>query len=298
MEKSKELKISIIIPTLNRYDCIINLLHDIHNQECPVHEVIVSDQSRERRSIDILDFNFVLKHINHPGTGPCCSRNDAAQLASGDIFVFLDDDVRIDKDFIMEIISPIVSKKTSVGTGAICDKEGNYTRELKNYDIFTHKRHWLISFTKNPNHFNSQFSYATPSGCLAIEKKIFLELGGFDTFFDPNGACEDREFAVRLVKKGVGIYYNSKAKLMHLSEPVGGRRSPKNSDTPLSFKKNFSYLLLKHFGASEFSRYKNYEIKVMVRKILSLDNSYSNLVNLVNFLKSIKRLKKLNFKRD
>jgi len=211
------MKISVIIPTIHRKTFVKDLLNDLSKQNVLIKEVIVSDQSSIFEEIQS-DYPFELIHFKHSGKGPCCSRNDAATMAQGEVLVFLDDDARVMPDFIEELIIPIQKQIVEVSTGAVCDANGNYIHSYNQYDLFKNETHWLISFTRNPNHNVSQFSTAIPAGCMAINKKLFHFLGGFDLFFDPNGAWEDREFALRLLSNGYGIFYNANAKLYHIGE--------------------------------------------------------------------------------
>jgi glycosyltransferase involved in cell wall biosynthesis len=285
------MKISVIIPTLNRRSYVLDLLDDIAMQDLEVFEVIVSDQSANFLKIE-KKYPFKLNHFKHTGRGPCCSRNDAAKISSGEILVFLDDDARIMTEFVRELVKPIKDGIVQVSTGAICDASGNYTQTIFSNNLFKNDTHWLIAFTKNPNHSKSQFSTGIPAGCMAIKNNIFRAIGGFDLYFDPNGAWEDREFALRLLSNGYGIFYNAKAKLYHLGEENGGRRSFGNENTPMSFKKNLAYVLLKYFNHNDFRNYVRGEIMFRINRIARFNMVMYNWNELLKFLKIVKKIKK------
>jgi GT2 family glycosyltransferase len=284
------MNISVIIPTKNRQQCLINLLKDIDKQSVVVKEVIVSDQSDIFIEADNI-YKFRLNHFNHKGEGPCISRNDAFKKSSGEMLIFLDDDIHIEEDFIYELIKPIQSGKTNVVCGAICNEVGEYKEKSIYNTLFNNPVHWLISFTKNPSHPGEQFCYSAPAGCLAIKSTIFREIGMYDINFDPNGAGEDREMAIRLMKNGHAIYYNGKAKLFHLSEKKGGRRSKGGYNTSDSFNKNLAYILLKHFDRKEFNTFIYVQIKRRLKSIIKLDKPIYNFNQLVTFIKGINQLK-------
>lgn len=282
--------ITVIIPTLNRKHYVINLLDDLNNQSREVIQVIVSDQSKDFEEITN-NYNFEFIHFKNNNSGPCISRNDAAKLAIGEIIVFLDDDARIENNFIKEITDPLIKGFSVACAGAICDADGNYKETNIKQPLFLETSHWIISFTKNPNHSGSHFCNAAPAGCFAILKTVFDEIGGYDVFFDPNGAGEDREMAIRLLQNRNEIFYNGKAKLFHLAEINGGRRSKSNNNTSDSFNKNIAYTLLKHFGKNEFNSYCNKQIKRRLKSIISFDKPLYNFNQLRVFLKSIKEVK-------
>lgn len=211
------MKISVIIPTRNRYDYIKLLIEDIHKQTVSVFEVIVVDQSDEKRELS----NCL--HIFTETTGPCISRNIGVAQAKGEILVFLDDDARINPDFVEEITAPIVKREFDVVAGAVCDPKGNYVFEKEDY--LTQKNiNFIKVITSNPNASKSRISLCFPGGCSAILTEVFNKIGGFDESYDPTGAGEDREMSLRLYKQGFPIWYNANAKLLHERSPVGGSR--------------------------------------------------------------------------
>src|SRR5690554_136497 len=211
------MKISVIIPTRNRYDYIQLLLEDIVKQTVSVFEVIVVDQSDETRALN----NCI--HIFTETTGPCISRNIGVAKAKGEILVFLDDDARINPDFIEEITQPILKREFDAVAGAVCDPEGNYLFEKEGY-LTQNNINFIKVLTSNPNAPGSRISLCLPGGCSAILTEVFNKIGGFDESYDPTGAGEDREMSLRLYKQGFRVWYNANAKLLHERSPVGGSR--------------------------------------------------------------------------
>lgn len=210
--------ISIIIPTRNRYEYIKLMIDDIRAQELTYdYEVIVVDQSNDPRPLEHC------KHIITDTKGPCVSRNLGVKESKGEVLLFLDDDARIGKDFVNEMCRPIIEGHYPVVAGAICDPEGNYLSSKENY-LTRNDTNFLKVFTSNPNHETSRITLAVPGCCMALLKTCFKQIGGFEESFDPTGAGEDREVAVKLYKHGFPIWYNAKAKLLHEVNAMGGSR--------------------------------------------------------------------------
>ena len=212
--------ISVIIPTRNRNKYVVDLLQDIQNQVLPGEvdlEVIVVDQSDKPTEYN----NCHYYHLST--TGPCQSRNYGVRKSTGEILVFLDDDARVDSDFIKELVQPILENNYDASAGANCDVEGNYL--LSEEQFFKMKSfNFIQTITANPNSPKSRPTIAIPGCCCAVTKKVFKELGGFDESFDPTGAGEDRDFALNLFTNGYKIYYNHKARLFHIGASDGGSR--------------------------------------------------------------------------
>lgn len=270
------MKISVIIPTKNRREYLIDILNDIDNQIYPVLEVVAPDQSENFKEIED-NYNFRLIHFAHTGKGPCISRNDAAEKASGDILVFLDDDARVRENFIEEITLPIRNRKSYTCSGALCDLEGIPDTKSHNSDF------WFFQLTAIPKENYSDDCHYTPGCCFAIDRKIFFEIGKFDLFFDPNGAGEDREIAIRLSKSGYKIHFNGNAKLLHARAPSGGRRERGSSSIHLI--KNVGYIIYKYYGNKELNRYRKYLVKKRLERIFRLDLPRYNLKMIFHLLK-------------
>lgn len=275
------MSISVIIPTINREKYVEDLLADLNKQTLPVQQVVVSDQSNEFINLTG-SFGFQLIHFQHFGKGPCISRNDAADKSSNEILIFLDDDARIETNFIEEITRPILENKTSVCSGSVCNLDGTVV-----YKIDANS-HWFYKLTVVPKK-EVEECYYTPAGCIAILRETFYEIGKFNQYFDPNGAGEDREFAVRLVRNGYKIFFNPKAKLLHIGAPNGGRRNDKN--TTLKFQKNIGFIIYKYYGLKKLQGYRLYLAKQRLKQTFKLKMPLHNIEMLCKSMKMTNRKK-------
>ncbi|WP_298236988.1 glycosyltransferase [uncultured Algibacter sp.] len=211
------MEISVIIPTRNRVNYINLLVEDLLKQDISNFEIIVVDQSKNPVNIKNC------KHLVIDSTGPCISRNIGVKESKGEILVFLDDDARIEPNFIREITYPIIHDKFHAVAGSNCDVNGNYL--AKDNDYFNYNvDNFIKVLTRNPNTSKSRICMSFPGCCSAILKSVFDDIGGFDEQFDPTGAGEDRDMALRLFNKGYMTWYNAKAKLYHIGATTGGSR--------------------------------------------------------------------------
>lgn len=276
------MKISVIIPTRNRYDYISLLLEDLVKQDISNFEIIVVDQSELKKSL------LHCTHIFTDSTGPCISRNIGAKKSTGDILVFLDDDARIYPNFIREMTAPIISDRFDAVAGAICDLNGNY---LLSGNSFLSKSgsNFIKVLTSNPNSNKSRTCLSFPGCCAAIKKSVFDIIGGFNEDFDPTGAGEDREMAIKLFVKGFSIWYNADAKLLHAVAPEGGSRDVGSRSLMLdvhSYKiceKHFSKELASSLKKTIVSNYrKNFFDAILKGKLIRTQyRLYKELKNLL-----------------
>lgn len=242
------MKISVVIPSRNRETCLNALLDDLERQELKAFEVIVVDQSDVAYSM-----GGTATFLRDGALGPARARNIGALAAEGDILAFLDDDCRIQPDFLGELCKPICEMGYSASTGAICDDTWKYQRDggmcWNDNNAF-----WILSLTANPKCPGEGLTLSFAAGCSAVRRDVFESIGGFDTFFDPDGAGEDREFALRLFHAGYPIHYNGGAKVQHIGEKIGGRRSlPAAKDALHPLERNMLYVAAKYFNWHVFN---------------------------------------------
>jgi|GEM_PF-6153204 len=94
-------KFSLIIPTLDRYLYLINLLKEIETQTITPDEIIIIDQSVFTENKDLLNFlksykmRINIKYVKLPPQGSGKARNIAVSIASNEFLIFIDDDIEI-----------------------------------------------------------------------------------------------------------------------------------------------------------------------------------------------------------
>ena len=117
-------KISIIIATYNRCDDLAKTIDSIETQEIQPYELIIVDDSEKNAIASMFkkrEFNFKKLYINRNGMfkSSAISRNIGLKKATGDIILFLDDDVTLDKDYIKQLHETYEDKQTMAVQGYI-----------------------------------------------------------------------------------------------------------------------------------------------------------------------------------
>ncbi len=106
------MKLSIIIPTLNRYITLEKLIHSVSFQKVEPHEVIIVDQNRDDRVSLIVESyrdKLNIKHIKFDIANLSAARNAGYSMSTGDLLFFPDDDSQIPPDFTHKVISLITN---------------------------------------------------------------------------------------------------------------------------------------------------------------------------------------------
>jgi GT2 family glycosyltransferase len=213
--------VSVIIPTKNRREALDETIRTLLAQTRMPDELIIVDQSRTESVLRTSP--LPLKYIYNPGiTGASQARNEGMKQATGDVWLFLDDDVLLEPDFIEKLLAAYAPGVTGV-SGIIT----NYSPPP------LVQRMWTSIFQLGPFHDGRQAIYYDARklvGAAPVKVRGFTgalmsfradEIRGL--WFDENlhGACfaEDIDFCARLLRKSLVI--TPQARLVHKRSPEG-----------------------------------------------------------------------------
>lgn len=199
------MKISVVIPTFNGKNKIINLLTSLEKQVFQDFEIIVViDGSTDgtynylkSREWKLLNLYF----LQQENKGRAGARNAGARAAKGDLLVFLDDDMRVETSVLEAHFSRYQSGERRIVVGLQVEDKSLLTTDVQQY-----KRGLSIKWQKNIATSFSLISqpYLTAAN-FSIPKQVFESLNGFD---DKLTDCEDYDLALRAQKLGVSIYFD------------------------------------------------------------------------------------------
>lgn len=117
-EKFPLQKISIIIPARNEEKNIALLFSDLTKQKINIHEIIcVDDASEDKTSEVIKSFPvqlLVIKDKPQGWLGKSWACASGAAIATGDILLFIDADVRISPDAVFKLLTTHVNEKSAI----------------------------------------------------------------------------------------------------------------------------------------------------------------------------------------
>jgi GT2 family glycosyltransferase len=109
--------VSVIIPTKNRADDLALTIRSLLRQTLLPDEVVIVDQSPDELSKKAVENEFAaaalrpmppvqLRYLIDPHiSGAADARNRAMDMAIGEVWVFLDDDVRLEENFLEELLA-------------------------------------------------------------------------------------------------------------------------------------------------------------------------------------------------
>src|SRR5579862_5698035 len=237
MSANNQLSVSVIIPTKNRPADLELAVRTLVNQSVLPKQLIIVDQSVNDKSREELESvissasnqarsKIDLDYIWDPQlSGLAAARNLAMSRASGEIWLFLDDDVELEGDFLKELVAAYHLRSDAIGVSGIVT---NYKQPP------TALRCWTRVFVAGPFHDDRQPIYWNSQSLLLSDPIPVSRLGGGlmsfradairDLRFDENlrGVCdgEDVDFCSQLPKSSL-LLIAPLAHLTHNQSPIG-----------------------------------------------------------------------------
>lgn len=247
MDNTKQ-GVSIIIPTLNRQECIQNTVRDLLAQKTDISiEIIIVDQS-EFRDTNLLNFisniKLDVKYFHVSFRGLPLARNFGLQRAKFNIIAYVDDDVIIPENYIAELWKSFLDKNISILAGGIDEV---YRKDNPNPTETGRFNFWTATASRDFNSDRESYVYSAPGGNFSVRREVFEKIFGFDEELAVGAALyEESEFCLRAIKNKFKIWFNPKVRLKHLAHPTGGCRVPEIPNYVWSLSRNRMFLIMRY----------------------------------------------------
>jgi len=232
------MQISIIITTYKRRKDLKECLKSILFQTRLPREILIVDNGNDEETEKLVKENLgeferknvLLKYLrNERENSLTMARNIGVKNAIGDIILFLDDDVVLDKDYLKELLKVYEKYPNTVGVqGYITQEKISKIRNLVSkalslYHLEKDRCRVLSSVTTTyPYQLNKISSCEWLSGANHSYKRQILEEFMYDEKLKKYSEGEDLEFSYRVFKKYPGsLYITPYAKLIHKTSSEG-----------------------------------------------------------------------------
>ena len=218
--------VSVIVPTRNRRSSLTRLLQKLAEQpddSGPCEVIVVDDGSTDDTvaSISHTRWPVPVRVVQQDGSGAAVARNSGARIATGDVLLFLDDDVEPEPGLIAAHASAHEREDDIVGLG---DLPARITD--RSYFGLMLRSWWaeMQGALRTPGHrhcFNDLLS-----GHFSIARAQFERLGGFN---ERLRCREDYELGYRVIQAGLQMRF--------LPEAIAGHHD--SSDLTKALRRKF-----------------------------------------------------------
>lgn len=199
-------KISIIIPARNSEQVLPECLEGLKASTYTIEEIIVVNDGSTDNTLSVAEkYGVKTVHLDSHHDANYC-RNKGAEVATGDILLFLDSDVVVQPESIQRVLEAFSDKSIDgiVGLYSARHRYKNLASQYKNL--------WIrYSYLKSDPKIDWIFG-----AIAAIRKDVFWQVGGFDAKLAAKHGIDDLELGKRMTKSECGILLNTEVEVEHL----------------------------------------------------------------------------------
>ena len=200
-------KTSVIIPTYNGRHKIGNLLQSLESQTHSDFETLVVIDGSTDGTLDYLHkekWNLAnFKIISQSNCGRAQVRNKGAKKASGELLIFIDDDMRMEPNAISLHIDHHQKFSNSILVGNQIEDLAKCKTSIQKYKAYK-SRFWGEPQEKYPKALKEKNIFLTGAN-FSISKNLFDTLEGFNPKLTDG---EDLELALRAHFMNTQLYFN------------------------------------------------------------------------------------------
>jgi GT2 family glycosyltransferase len=211
-----DLTTSIIVPTFNRRSRLERLLlrlDELHAKGRDFEVLVADDGSTDGTAamLSTLHVTYPLRLLPAEHAGPCAARNRAMQASSGELLLFLDDDVWPCTGLIESHLELHRRDQWAAAIGPMVPPRNLRLAPWLRWEAAMLQRQYEL--------FASDYAAPTQlhfyTGNASVRRAHALAAGGFDERFTRQ---EDVEFAYRLGAHGLRFYFLPDAKAEHMPD--------------------------------------------------------------------------------
>ncbi len=204
-------KFSIIIPIPELNDYLEESIPKIFEMNYKNFEIIILPNIKPTTKPDYLK-NKKIRVIETGKVSPAIKRDIGVKEAKGEYVAFMDDDAFPEKDWLSVAEKEFVEKKcATLGGPSMTPPNSSFFQKASGLFFETIFGGGGMSYREKPAK-KSFYVDDFPSVNLIVNRKIFLEIGGFNSEFWPG---EDTKFCLDLINAGHKIWYSNKLIVEH-----------------------------------------------------------------------------------
>jgi glycosyltransferase involved in cell wall biosynthesis len=206
---------SIIIPSYNRVDEILELLESIKSLDFPKENfevIVIDDGSTDATMLFLQEFNenapYNFSYYSQANQGPGAARNLGMQHSKGDFLIFVDSDVTVPNQWLAEIEKKINEQQADAFGGPDSYRK-DFSALLKaiNYSMTS----FITTGGLRGKKGKKLAKFYPRSFNMGLSKTLWKAIGGFGNL--RHG--QDIEFSNRIIRNGAKVAFVEKAHVYH-----------------------------------------------------------------------------------
>jgi len=253
--------VSVVIVNHNGIDFVDTCLRTVLNSNYTNFEVIFVDNASTDGSLEYAQNNFAndtrLRFVENPVSfGPAVGRNKGADISKGKYLVFLDNDTKVEKNFLFEFVKAL-EEDNSIGSGQakLLRMDTKYFFDCAGDCLGP--MGFLIERARGAKD-TGQFDYiadilSAKSAASIIRRELFERIGGFDEDFYMY--LEETDLSWRVWLAGYRVVFIPNSKVYHAFN------TPRKD-----FKRYYQKYIIKYYGCRNYisTLIKNLEFRNLI----------------------------------
>jgi len=214
--KNSQVAASIVVPTFNRSDALLETLHALARMDYPADrwEAIVvddgsTDGTAERLHHWIKERGAPVRCIEQKNSGPAAARNRGAAEARGETLIFIDNDIGVQPDFVRAHLQTLSENSGCWVIGRIV-----HPPQISNTPFGCYRNAVWESFHELHAREGVTETAGMSAANVSMPASDFKQLGGFDEDFTI-ASSEDWDLGMRARQRGIRVVYNPQIVVVH-----------------------------------------------------------------------------------
>lgn len=204
--------LSVIIPAYNCEKTVALTINAVLRQNYQPIEIIVVDDGSTDKTAEIIRAYTQVKYVYQNNSGPATARNRGAKEALGEILLFTDSDCVPHDNWARRLFESMKEKKVYVAAGSYGIANANHVLARCIHAEIIYRHHHLMS----------EYPKAFGSYNVAVDRKAFFSVGGFDESYR-KASGEDNDLSYKLLKQGYKILFVKDALVDHHHTTIVGK---------------------------------------------------------------------------
>ncbi len=181
-------------------------------------EIIVVDNGSADGSAEFLAQTFPEVKViqNSHNAGFAAANNQAAEAAEGQYIAFLNNDTRVDAQWLTQLVRPLVQNREAAASGSKVLSEDGKTIDFAGAMINFEGKGFQVDYglpLEQDTHHNALYLPFVNGGAMLVNARVFQEAGGFDEDFF--AYYEDVDLGWRLWVLGYKVVFCPKSLVYH-----------------------------------------------------------------------------------
>lgn len=218
------MRVTAAIPTYGREQVLLDTVNGLLALLAPPDEILIIDQTQRHEpqveeTLRTLDARGAIRWLRLPEPSIPVAMNQALHQATGELVLFLDDDIIPGANLIEGHRRAYVAEEIWAVTGQVLQPGQS---EIEAPAERPRSRWGDLAFPYNQNRV--AWVDNVMAGNLSVRREAALGIGGFDENFTGVAYRFETDFARRLIAAGGKIRFEPSASIRHLQAPSGGTR--------------------------------------------------------------------------